>query len=155
MNKAIVKDARPTIVIAGMSLFLWLFVGTLPVLASLQNRPTPDDPSEDIRSIQQAIESGNGEKIAGFAGSYVQVSVAGETSLHSRAQTAYILKAFFRDYPPADFAFERRMRLGKDWFIYGEYRPRGANQSYRIEVLLRWTGNRYELKTISFEQNTR
>ena len=142
--------------------FLWLATLSLLVLANFspayaaaQGDDPPGDPSEAIVSIQEAIEDGNAEQVTRLASSYVEVTVSGATSMHSRAQTAYILKAFFRDCPPADFSFERRTSLGNDWFIYGNYRCRGENRPYRLEVLLRWSGRQYEIKTIRFEQINR
>ena len=133
--------------------FIVGFLGSVsPAYAIQQSRSALVDPSEAIARIQGAINNGNAEEVARYVGTYVEVTQSGATTLHSGAQTAYILKAFFRDHPPERFTFRRRMKLGRDWFIYGDYWYRGDNRPYRIEFLLRWNGQRYEIKTIRFER---
>lgn len=109
------------------------------------------DPEETIAMVQQAIASGDAKKISRFASSYTEVSIEGSTTLYSRAQTAYILKAFFRDHPPERFSFQHKLRVGKDWYVHGKYWNRGKS-SYRMELTMQWNGSRMEIKSISIYQ---
>lgn len=134
---------------------LWVLFGFVPVSAAQQDDSMLRDPTGLIDEIQRAIQAGNAEAVARHAGAYVEVTMEGATTLHSQAQTAYILKAFFREHPPDAFVFQRRMRLGRDWFMYGRYWYRGDNRPYRIEVLIRWNGRRHEIKSLRIEPMTR
>ena len=126
-----------------------------PVEAARQSSPSQGDPSEELADIQRAIKNGNSAELAKYSSTYVEVSMLGATTLHSRAQTAYILRAFFRDYPADRFAFQRKMRLGRDWFVTGKYWHRGDNRPYQVEILLRWNGRSYEIKNIRIDQGIR
>ncbi len=101
--------------------------------------------------VQQAIATGDAKKISSFVSSYTEVSIEGARTLYSRAQTAYILKAFFRDHPPERFAFQHKLRVGKDWYVHGRYWNRGKS-SYRMEMTFHWNGSQMEIKSISIFQ---
>ena len=120
---------------------LWV-VG--PAQAAMQ-----DDVDRLILQIQDAIESGNADGIVQRAGSYVEVSVLGSSTLYSRSQSAYILREFFRQHPPKRFAFQRKMNVGKDWYMYGTYWNSTDRETYRMEIRMRWNGRAYEIKNIS------
>lgn len=121
---------------------LILFTST-PAWAGLQ-----DDPSRTIGKIRQAIESADAESIVRHSSAYVEVSVLGKSTLISRAQSAYVLKAFFRDHPPSGFKLERRLQVGGDWYIRGRYGRRSGETPFQLELQIRWNGERYEIKNI-------
>ncbi len=99
--------------------------------------------------VQRAISKGDAQAISRFTGSYTEVSILGATTRYSRAQTAYILKAFFRDHPPGRFSFEHKLRVGNDWYIRGQYKNRGRQSPYRMEMTMHWNGQQFEIKSIS------
>lgn len=132
---------RAGLLSAFLSLFFFLTV--MPARAGLQ-----DDPTRTIGKIRQAIESGDAESIVRHSSAYVEVSVLGKSTLISRAQSAYVLKAFFRDHPPSGFKLERRLQVGGDWYVRGRYGRRNGEAPFQIELQMRWNGDRYEIKNI-------
>ncbi|MBX2818940.1 MAG: DUF4783 domain-containing protein [Rhodothermaceae bacterium] len=120
-----------------------LFFAVAPLQAHMQ-----DDIDHIVLYIQQAIESGNAESLVNKSSSYVEVTLLGNTTMYSRAQAGYILREFFREHPPSDFAFQRRLNVGTDWYMYGSYRNGAQNQVYRMEVRIRRNGEGYEIKNI-------
>lgn len=122
---------------------LFFFFTIKPAHAGLQ-----DDPTRTIGKIRQAIESGDAESIVRHSSAYVEVSVLGKSTLISRAQSAYVLKAFFRDHPPSAFKVERRLQVGGDWYVRGRYGRRNGETPFQIELQMRWNGDRYEIKNI-------
>ncbi|MFK7845082.1 MAG: DUF4783 domain-containing protein [Rhodothermales bacterium] len=109
------------------------------------------DPGETIAKVQRAISKGDAQAISRFTSSYTEVSILGATTMYSRAQTAYILKAFFRDHPPARFSFQHKLRVGSDWYIRGQYQNRGRESPYRMEMTMHWNGQQFEIKSISIK----
>ena len=110
------------------------------------------DPEETLAIVQQAISNGDTRLISRFTSLYTEISILGETTMYSRAQTAYILKAFFRDHPPERFAFQHKLRVGQDWFVYGRYANRGRQTPLRLEMTMHWNGQQFEIKTISIKR---
>ena len=127
-----------------------LLCAVLPVQARMQ-----DDIDRIMSYIQEAIESGNGESLASKSSSFVEVTLLGNSTLYSRAQAGYILKEFFREHPPSNFKIQRRMNVGNDWYMYGNYRNSSENASYRLEVRIRRNGDRYEIKNIRITTSVR
>lgn len=141
------------LLVLSLTCIMLLFAGAISsTYAGLQASSEREDPTDEIAKIQKAIAEGNSAELSRYSGAYIEVNVSGSTTLHSRAQAAYILKAFFRDNPPERFAFQRTMRLGSDWFVSGQYWQRSDNRPYQVEILLRWNGQRYEIKSIRFNQ---
>ena len=119
----------------------------------LQAAVAPDqrrdiDPGETIARVQKAISDGDVQMLSKYTSAYTEVSILGATTMYSRAQTAYILKAFFRDHPPARFTFDHRLHMGEDWFVRGRYFDRGRQTPYRLEMTMRWNGRQLEIKSI-------
>ena len=129
-----------------VTLFVWI-VG-LGVLVNPARAHLQDDPAEAKQIVQRAIEDGDARLISQFSGKYTEVSILGASTLYSRAQTVYILKAFFRDHPPESFSFQHQLRVGKEWYFHGRYWYRGQSKPYRLEMVMRWNGQRYEIKSI-------
>lgn len=130
-----------------MKKILWIglmIFAVLPARAAMQ-----DDIDRIMIYIEKAIERGSGESLASRSSSFVEVNLLGKSTLYSRAQAGYILKEFFREHPPSDFEIKRRMNVGNDWYMYGNYRNRSENKTYRLEVRIRRDGDRYEIKNIS------
>ena len=120
-----------------------LFLAILPAQAKMQ-----DDIDHIVLYIQEAIENGRAESMVDKSSSFVEVTLLGNSTLYSRAQAGYILKEFFREHPPSEFAFQRRLNVGNDWYVYGSYRNRAEKETYRIEIRIRRNGDGYEIKNI-------
>jgi hypothetical protein len=136
-------DVRPYWITTLLLFLAVLIMNPAPARAGIQ-----EDPMRTIGKILQAIESSDAEAIVQYTSPYVQVSVLGKSTLISRAQSAYVLKAFFREYPPDGFTLERRLRVGQDWFVRGKYRHRDSDTPFQLELQMRWNGERYEIKNI-------
>ncbi len=106
------------------------------------------DPGETIQIVQRAISKGDVQVISKYTGTYTEISILGSTTMYSRAQTAYILKAFFRDHPPAQFKFQHKLQVGKDWYVHGRYWDKGRQTPYRLEMNMQWNGRQFEIKSI-------
>ena len=126
-----------------------LFLASIPSQARMQ-----DDIDHIVLYIQQAIENGNAASLVNKSSSYVEVTLLGNSTMYSRSQAGYILKEFFRENPPSDFAFQRRLNVGNDWYVYGSYRNKTEKASYRMEIRIRRNGERYEIKNIRILKST-
>lgn len=110
------------------------------------------DPEETLQIVQQAIADGDAQRISKFMSTYTEVSILGATTMHSRAQTAYILKAFFKDHPPERFAFQHKLKVGRDWYVRGSYWNKGRQAPYRMELTMQWNGQRFLIKSIKIKR---
>lgn len=134
--------------------FIYTFV-TIALAGATSNQKLyayfQTDPGETFNIVQRAISKGDVRMISKYTSAYTEMSILGATTTYSRAQAAYILKAFFKQHPPEQFAFQHKLRVGKDWFIHGRYRNRDG-RPYRLEMMLRWSGQRFEIKSINIRQ---
>ena len=129
-------------------LYILLHTTMIPWASGAVRAYMQDDLDAVMSHLEDAIESGQANKIVQRAGAYVEVSILGNGTLYSRSQTTYILKAFFKKHPPKRFAFQRRMHVGDDWYMYGTYWDAVDRQTYRLELRMRRTGSGYEIKNI-------
>ena len=126
-----------------ISLIVIFFIAATPLHAYMQ-----DDLDKVVSSIQNAIERGNAGTLINKSSAYVEVSIMGNSTLYSRSQAGYILKEFFRENPPRKFAFQKRLNVGNDWYMYGTYWNQTKEEAYRMEVRLRMNNGMYEIKNI-------
>ncbi len=107
-----------------------------------------DDLDRVLSKIRDAIALGNANALASQSSAYVEVSLFGAGRLYSRSQATYILKDFFKEYPPGAFSFKRKLHVGDDWYLYGNYMNYSGNAFYRMEIRIHKYRGRYEIKNI-------
>ncbi len=123
----------------------------VPVSLSFAHAQT--DPEETLEIVQEAIASGDAQMISRYTSTYTEISILGATTMYSRAQTAYILKAFFKDHPPERFVFQHKLKVGKDWYVRGRYWNRGRQAPYRLELTMQWNGQQFMIKSIKIKRS--
>lgn len=96
-----------------------------------------ESPEEVLRAIQQAFARGDAEALARHTESRVDVSLLGVQTLYSRAQTEYVMRAFFREHPAEQFVLQRTTEENGAWMATGRYWNRSDAQPYRVTLLLR------------------
>lgn len=84
---AVVMNRR--LVLAGL---FWL-VSTMGVLAQ----------SDIFAPMKDAIKAGNAKELAKYFNQSVDVTLDGEANTYSRAQAEFVLRDFFKKYPPSEF----------------------------------------------------
>ena len=110
-----------------------------------------EDVERTFRQIQRAFAHGDTGSLIRISGEHLEVTLFGMPTLYSRAQTEYVLRAFFREHPPERFVLERRLRSGDDWYAVGQYWHRREANPYRVTIRLHPNGDRLEIRTIQIE----
>lgn len=96
-----------------------------------------DQANEVLQEVQKAISRGDAEGLSGHFEARVDVSIFGVQTLYSRAQTEYVMRAFFRDHPPEQFVMQRAREENGTWLATGRYWNRGDAHPYRVTLVLR------------------
>ncbi|MEZ4699706.1 MAG: DUF4783 domain-containing protein [Rhodothermales bacterium] len=104
-----------------------------------------------IHDVQEAIQRGNAEALSPHLEPRVDVSIFGVQTLYSRAQTEYVMRAFFRDHPPEQFVIQRTVEEKGTWLATGRYWNRGDAHPYRVTLVFRERAGAVQVRSIRIE----
>jgi hypothetical protein len=105
--------------------------------------------SDVIDNVRVAIKTGSSKELAKYFGSTVELNFDGEKSSYSKSQAEFVLRDFFKNYPPSDFEYihQGASKQGLKYVI-GNYSITGG--SFRIWVLFKKSNNTFYVDTIDF-----
>ncbi len=103
----------------------------------------------EISNVRLAIKTGSSKELAKYFGDNVEIHFDGERSNYSKSQAEYVLRDFFKKYPPVDFQYVHQGNSG-DGLKYAIGKYVISNGSYRIWLLFKKTGNVFYVDTIDF-----
>ncbi len=119
-------------------LMVWLFAGTT-VLA--QNAV--------IDQVKETIKAGSAKELAKYLSASVDITFDGKPNHYSKAQAEFVLRDFFRAHPPNEFTvLHQGSSKGGQPFAIGNYKS--GNDTYRIWIKFKTTGNQTLVQEISF-----
>jgi predicted metal-dependent phosphoesterase TrpH len=107
--------------------------------------------AEVLHHVQSAIAQGDADGLARFVEPRVDVAIFGVQTLYSRAQTEYVMRAFFRDHPPEQFVIQRTIEENGTWLATGRYWNRGDAHPYRVTLVLRRRAEEVLIRSIRIE----
>ena len=103
----------------------------------------------EIANVRMAIKTGSSKELSKYFGDNVEIHFDGERSNYSKSQAEFVLRDFFKKYPPVDFQYVHQGNSGEGLkYAIGKYMI--SNGSYRIWLLFKKTGNIYYIDTIDF-----
>ena len=103
----------------------------------------------EIGNVRMAIKTGSSKELAKYFGDNVEIHFDGERSSYSKSQAEFVLRDFFKKYPPVDFQYVHQGNSGEGLkYAIGKYMI--SNGSYRIWLLFKKTNNIYYVDTIDF-----
>ena len=103
----------------------------------------------EIGNVRMAIKTGSSKELAKYFGDNVEIHFDGERSNYSKSQAEFVLRDFFKKYPPVDFQYVHQGNSGEGLkYAIGKYMI--SNGSYRIWLLFKKNGNLYYVDTIDF-----
>ncbi len=138
-------------VIRRLRLVLLFVIGLASALVGTVSVRAQDPSDEVLRQVQKAISGGDAEGLARHLEARVDVSIFGVQTLYSRAQTEYVIRAFFRDHPPEQFVMQRAEEDQGTWLATGRYWNRGDAHPYRVTLLLRQRSGEVLIRSIRIE----
>jgi len=103
-----------------------------------------------INNAKSALKVGNSRELSQFFHKQVELNIDGEKSNYSRTQAEFVLKDFFRDYPPVNFEYihQGASREGLKYTI-GKYSFEGGG-SFRVYMLIKQFEGQFLIDTIDF-----
>ena len=134
---------------ASALLLLGVLVGPVPAMA----QAPPGDAYEDVlRRVEQAIDGGQERVLIAQAADRIEIALLGAAMLYSGAQAEFVLRSFFRDHPPARFAFTEVHRTPERLFAVGQYTSTQDERPMKVYVRFQRRGPRWEVQGLRIDR---
>lgn len=123
-------------------LFVFSFLG-LTKRAEAQN--------DVINNGKVALKTGSSKELVKYFNNIVELSFDGEKSNYSKTQAEFVLKDFFKKYPPVEFEYihQGASKEGLKYAI-GKYTYSGG--SFRVYILVKQFNGNYLIDTLDFSK---
>lgn len=118
---------------------------SLPAVGAAQPQP----PDAVLERLRLALQSGDADAVLDEAADRLEIDLLGRRKLYSRAQAAYVLREFFRRYPPTAFAFDHDSQAEGNWFAAGLLHVRRGAGPLHVYVRLRAHDDGWVLRELS------
>lgn len=106
---------------------------------------------EILSNGKLALKTGNSRELARYFNDIVEISFEGEKASYSKTHAEFVLKDFFKKYPPTDFQYihQGASKEGMKYAI-GKYSyPGGA---FRVYILIKQFKGVYLIDTLDFSE---
>ena len=103
--------------------------------------------SETIKNVRTALKAGSSKELVKNFNRTIELNFDGEKSNYSRTQAEFVLRDFFKKYPPSDFQYIHQGAskqgltyvIGKYTFESGSFRVllyiKKFNESYFVDLI--------------------
>ena len=99
--------------------------------------------------IKDAIKASNAKEVIKFFNASVDMNLAGEISMYSRAQAEFVLRDFFKKYPATEFRIQHTgSSKGGLQFAIGEYVSN--NDVFDVLIRVKEVSGTYLIHEINF-----
>jgi len=107
--------------------------------------------SEVINNVRAAIRAGSSKELVKSFNNTVELNFDGEKSSYSRTQAEFVLRDFFKKYPPTDFQYihQGASKQGLTYVI-GKYTF--SNGSFRVLLYVKKFDGDYLVDLIDFSR---
>ncbi|WP_187696550.1 DUF4783 domain-containing protein [Xanthovirga aplysinae] len=104
-----------------------------------------------IHNVRVAMKSGSSKELTRFFNDRIELSIDGERTNYSKVQAEFILKGFFKDFPPEDFEYIHKgaSKEGLNYTI-GKYVYKGG--AFRVLMRVKQFNRDYLVYMISFDK---
>lgn len=98
-----------------------------------------------------ALKTGSSKELVKYFNNIVELSFDGEKSNYSKTQAEFVLKDFFKKYPPTEFEYihQGASKEGLKYAI-GKYTYSGG--SFRVYILVKQFNGNYLIDTLDFSK---
>ena len=126
-------------------IYLILFLGTITFTVS----PAAFGQSEVINNVRSAIKAGSSKELSKYLGDMISLEIEGVQSNYSKTQAEYVLKDFFKKYPPNDFQYVHQgASEGGLKYAIGRYSYDGG--SFRVVLRSKNIDGTYKVSSLDF-----
>lgn len=103
--------------------------------------------SDVINNVKEAMKTGSSRELSKYFNERVEINLDGENSVYSKTQAEFILKDFFKNYPPSTFQYVHqgasplglRYTIGTYTYHNGSFRVvmyiKQENKDYRVDSI--------------------
>jgi hypothetical protein len=126
-----------------MKKVIWFFLCIFSFSAYAQD--------EIIESAKVSIKSGAAKELSRVLNEGVELSLDGEKANYSRTQVEYVLKDFFKKFPPTDFSYIHQ-GSSKEGLRYAIGKYVYAQGSFRVYLVIKQIKGKYVIDTLDFSK---
>ncbi len=104
----------------------------------------------ESKNINAALSIGNGDRVASYFQSDINLSIPGNENIYSKSQAGQLLKSFFSNKNITGFKIDHEGKnRNNDVFKIGSITIDG--KSYRVTYFLKQSGDNYRIKELRIE----
>ena len=104
-----------------------------------------------INNVRAALKTGSSKELVKSFNNSVELNFDGEKSNYSRTQAEFVLKDFFKKYPPSDFEYIHQGASQQGLtYVIGKYSFEGG--SYRVLIYIKKINADYLVDLIDFSR---
>jgi hypothetical protein len=105
--------------------------------------------SEVINNVRSSIKAGSSKELSNYLGDMISLEIDGVQSNYSKTQAEYVLKDFFKKYPPNDFQYVHQgASEGGLKYAIGRYSYEGG--SFRVVLRSKVVDGSYKVSSLDF-----
>ncbi|SFC01229.1 protein of unknown function [Flexibacter flexilis DSM 6793] len=106
---------------------------------------------EVVESARTAIKSGGAKELSRILNDGAEVGIDGQKANYSRTQVEFVLKDFFKKYPPVDFAYIHQ-GASKEGLKYAIGKYTSDKGSFRVYFVIKQIKGHYVIDTLDFSK---
>lgn len=104
-----------------------------------------------INNVRAALKAGSAKELVKSFNNTVELNFDGEKSSYSRTQAEFVLKDFFKKYPPSDFEYIHQGSSQQGLtYVIGKYSFEGG--SFRVLMYIKKANDSYLVDLIDFSR---
>lgn len=108
--------------------------------------------SEVIAEVRAALRAGSSRELVKNFNTTVDLNFEGEKSSYSRSQAEFVLRDFFKKYPPSDFQYiHQGASKGGLTYMIGKYTYDSG--SFRVLLYIKKFGDRHMVDLLDFTRD--
>jgi len=125
-----------------------IFLLSLLVVFLLQVAPAQAQ-SEVISNVRSSLKTGSSKELSKYLGEMIALKIDGQQSNYSRTQAEYVLKDFFKQYPPTDFQYVHQ-GASEGGLKYAIGRYQYDTGSFRVVLRSKKFDSGYKVSSLDF-----
>ncbi len=134
------------IVMKNFKIILATLLFALISTTTLMKAQTPD---AVFGKITTAIQGGNADALSALLQSPVEITLPGADQAYSAQQASFVLKEFFKKYPPKSFKVLHKGNSGPTHYATGSYTSSGG--TFDTNIFLKKVDNTFKVTQLRFE----
>lgn len=108
-------------------------------------------PESILNNAKTTIKAANSKDLVQYFNDVVEIGFNGEKASYSKTQAEFVMRDFFKKYPPTEFVYEHQGSSKEDVkYAIGNYTYNGGK--YRVYILIKQFKGVYLIDTIDFSE---